>query len=600
MTVRENTRLTILRQLNLLDTPSSESFDRITRLASQLFNLPIAAVSLTDQNRQWFKSRVGVDHWEIPREKACCAEVTDTTSMLVVNDLLDSERYRDSVLANSGIRFYAGAPLLTEEGYCLGAMCVLGTEPREASQQELDALQDLASMTMAQIDLQHALGRIDGSSGLPNFMQFADDLKDLVLDHPGETWHALSIELIDLEHASALQRVMGPEYVEDLSREAAMRLQTYLGDQRRLYHVGTAQFAHLLHGTEASTLEAAVAMRQALMSRGLAGASPFMVRPVVGVAGFRLDTATRASAVLRLAHSASRDAREANQNVGLYSSDADARYQRAFELVAHFGRALSAGDQLRLVYQPRIDIATGACVGAEALLRWRHPLLGDIAPAEFIPLVEKTEMARRMTEWVLRTAIGQSAQWHRPGMALRVAVNVAAVNLEEDDFADRLFALLHQEDLPVDGIELELTEGGLLDQGPVATRQLASLTAGGVRLAIDDFGTGYSSLAYLQQVPAQVVKIDRCFVQGVETNQRGQILVTSMITMAHNLGYTVVAEGVETPAGLALMQTLGCDEVQGYLIAPPLEVNAFERWWRAWLPAHPAKSVSASTQAPPR
>lgn len=579
MNPRESTRLAILRQLNLLDTTPSESFDRITRLASQLFNLPIAAVSLTDQNRQWFKSRVGVDHWEIPREKACCAEVTDTTRPLVVNDLLASSIYSDSLLASSGIRFYAGAPLLTDNGHCLGAMCVLGTEPREATEQELAALQDLASMAMAQIDLQHALGRIDGSSGLPNFLQLADDLKDLALDHAGETWHALSIELIDLEHASALQRVMGTDYLDDLSREAAARLQVYLGEERRLYHVGACQFAHLLPGTEVAVLGEAAAVRQALIGNGLNQTSPFMVRPVVGVSGFRLEQATRASSILRLAHSASRDAREADKTVGLYSSDADARYQRAFELVANIGRALSARDQLRLVYQPRIEIATGACVGAEALLRWRHPALGDISPAEFIPLMEKTAMARSMTDWVMRSAIGQSALWHRQGKKMRVAINVAAVNLQEEDFADRLFALLRSADLPVDAIELELTEGGLLDQGRVATEQLAQLQAAGIRVAIDDFGTGYSSLAYLQQVPAQVVKIDRCFVQGVEDSPRGQILVTSMISMAHDLGYTVVAEGVETSASLALMQAIGCDEVQGFLIARPLEVDDFEQWW---------------------
>lgn len=580
MTPRENTRLAILRQLNLLDTPPSENFDRITRLASQLFGLPIAAVSLTDQNRQWFKSRVGIDHWEIPREKACCAEVTDTSRLLVVNDLLASDYYRDSILANSGIRFYAGAPLLTEEGYCFGAMCVLGTEPREATQQELSALQDLASMAMAQIDLQHALGRIDSSSGLPNAVQFDEDLKDLALDHHNGLWHALSIELIDFEQVSALQRVLGPEYLDDLSREAAERLQHHLGAARRLYHVGTGQFACLVRGEEAGALEEAEAVHQALMSKAMAGASTFVVRPVVGIARFRLGPATQASSVLRLAHSASRDAREADKTVGLYSSDADARYQRAFELVANIGSALAADDQLRLVYQPRVEIATGTCVGAEALLRWHHPTLGNISPAEFIPLVEKTALARDMTDWVMRTAIRQSALWHRQGKGLRVAINVAAVNLEEDDFADRLFALLSEENLPVEAIELELTEGGLLDQGRVATRQLALLTAGGVRVAIDDFGTGYSSLAYLQHVPAQVVKIDRCFVDGVENNQRGQILVSSMISMAHNLGYTVVAEGVETPASLELMQELGCDEVQGYLIARPLEIDAFEQWWR--------------------
>ena len=181
----EQARLSVLRQLNLLDTPPSESFDRITRMASLLFDLPIAAVSLTDHDRQWFKSRVGVDHWEIPRFKACCGEVADTGAVLVVNDLLASRHYRDSQLAESGIRFYAGAPLVTSEGYTLGAMCVLGTEPRAVTEQERSILKDLAAMVMAQIDLQHAVGRVDPATGLPNYLRFVEDLSDLSRDDPG-------------------------------------------------------------------------------------------------------------------------------------------------------------------------------------------------------------------------------------------------------------------------------------------------------------------------------------------------------------------------------------------------------------------------------
>lgn len=599
MHTREPIRLATLRQLNLLDTPPNESFDRITRLAAQLFDLPIAAVSLTDENRQWFKSRVGVDHWEIPRDKACCAEVTDTSEILVIRDLLASSRYQDSVLADSGIRFYAGAPLLTEGGYCLGAMCVLGTEPRDATEREISALQDLAAMAMAQIDLQHAFGRVDSSSGLPNYVQFADDLEDLALDRPDETWHVLSTELIDPEHASALQRVMGPEYLEELSRAAGTRMQAFLGPERRLYHVGSCQFAHLVPGSEAVALREAGQACEMLLTRDLASATPFVVKPVTGVAGFVVGDKTRASSVLRIAHSASRDARDADQSVGLYSSASDALYKRGFELVANFHQAISATDQLRLVYQPRVDMRTGECVGAEALLRWRHPLLGDISPGEFIPLVEKTAMARDMTDWVIRQSIRQSAQWFRQGKTLRIAINVAAVNLEEADFAERLFAHMRAEHLPLEAIELELTEGGLLDKGRVANEQLERLTRAGMRIAIDDFGTGYSSLAYLQHVPAQVVKIDRCFVDGVENSPRGQTLVSAMISMAHNLNYTVVAEGVETQAALELMQALGCDEVQGYLIARPLEVEAFDQWLLLRQPGQPPKSVKANTPAPP-
>ncbi|RZA30414.1 MAG: GAF domain-containing protein, partial [Lysobacteraceae bacterium] len=163
--LHEASRIEALRQLELLDTAPSEAFDRITRMASRLFELPIAAVSLTDTDRQWFKSKVGVEHDAIPRLKAPCAAVADSGAMLEVPDLLESASFRDSPLADSGIRFYLGAPLVTRSGHCLGAMCVLGTEPRAVTEADRSTLTDLAAMVMAQVELQHALGRVDPVSG---------------------------------------------------------------------------------------------------------------------------------------------------------------------------------------------------------------------------------------------------------------------------------------------------------------------------------------------------------------------------------------------------------------------------------------------------
>jgi EAL domain-containing protein (putative c-di-GMP-specific phosphodiesterase class I) len=223
-------------------------------------------------------------------------------------------------------------------------------------------------------------------------------------------------------------------------------------------------------------------------------------------------------------------------------------------------------------------MATGECTGAEALIRWQHPGLGAVSPAEFIPLVENTPLARALTDWVLRNAIRQSAIWHRENRGLRISINIAAANLEETDFTERLLGYLRAENVPADVIELELTESGLIGNGRAARRQLEALKETGIKIAIDDFGTGYSSLAYLQEIPAHVVKIDRSFIDGLEKRDRSQKLVRSMINMAHDLGYTVVAEGVETWDSYAFLDTLGCDEVQGYLFAKPLSSDAFVDW----------------------
>ncbi|MGQ7262076.1 sensor domain-containing phosphodiesterase [Vreelandella sp. V005] len=581
MNAQEQDRLFALRQLNLLDTPSSESFDRITRMASQLFGLPIAAVSLTDENRQWFKSRVGVDHWEIPREKAPCAAVCASSQLLIIPDLLTSTCYQNSYLASSGIRFYAGAPLVTREGHTLGAMCVLGTQPREVSEQEQATLCDLAAMVMAQIELQHAFGRVDPLTGLSNRNQFDEDLQDMARDQPSHRRAALFTEVVDASELSALHRTMGPAFLDEMARVAARYLQQAIGPAENLYHLGGCQFVHLVNQTsDAELLAEALRLRQALLTLETTRSVPVLVYPTIGIAPFCLGEVATAD-ILRSAYAACLDARQAEKGAGLYSSLLDAHYQRRFILLGDIGRALENDREFYLVFQPRISLQSGECLGAEALLRWYHPTLGEVSPGEFIPLIENTPMVKPLTQWVLRHAIGQAAAWYRQGKVLQISVNVSATNLEEEDFALRLLDELARMALPSAAIEIELTESALIGQGQVAADQLKALIAAGLRIAIDDFGTGYSSLSYLHEIPAHTVKIDRRFIIALGEEARTETLVNAMISMAHDLGYRVVAEGVESAAAYQCLAQLGCDEAQGYFVAKPLLPEVFEEWLQA-------------------
>ena len=573
----EAARLDALRKLDLLDTPPSEAFDRITRMAAQLFKLPIAAVSLTDTDRQWFKSRVGVDHCAIPREKAPCAQVADTGSTLVIPDLLDDPCYRDSHLAASGVRFYAGAPLMTRDGYCLGAMCVLGSEPRAVTEAERTALADLAHMVMAQVELQHAIGRIDPVSGIPNRTQFLDDMADLAIDRPqGEERLAALLNLATPEQLSNAVRAMGAVYLDDIVTEAARMLRAALGPARKLYHVGTTQFAFLAEpGTDLGRF--GDWLKAWLDLRALNTTSRFVTTATVGVVPLTVGT-TQPADMLRDLYSAALDATEGARRVRVFSAEQNLGYMRRFRLVNAFGAALEDDSQLHLVYQPKVELATGRCVGAEALLRWRHPELGDVSPGEFFPVIEQTLLARRTTRWVVERALRQLAVWHRAGLAQQVAVNVSAVNLLEPDFCAWVLARLREHGLPASALAIEITESALMSNRQLAAATLDGLAAGGVQLAIDDFGTGYSSLAYLQSVPAQVVKIDQSFIRGLDQDGRKRALVSTMIKLAHDLGQLVVAEGVETAGEACFLRGAGCDQVQGYLYARPMAPEEFERW----------------------
>jgi EAL domain-containing protein (putative c-di-GMP-specific phosphodiesterase class I)/GGDEF domain-containing protein len=573
----EAARLDVLRKLNLLDTPPSEAFDRITRMAAQLFGLPIAAVSLTDSNRQWFKLRVGVERDSIPRMKAPCGQVADERALLVIEDLQLEACYHDSVLAASGVRFYAGAPLVTHDGWCLGAMCVLGPSPRTITDAERVALTDLAAMVMEQIELQHALGRVDAVSGLPNRTQFLDDFKDLNMDSPrGEHRLAALVNLASPEQLGNAMRAMGASYQDEIVGEAVRMLDSTIGKTGTVYHIGATEFAFVAPaGTELDGFCAD--LEDWLRQRAQSVTSRFVTTATVGVVPFQIGP-TACADLLRNLHSAARHAFEMDRGVSVFSREQDAVYRRRFWLINEFGAALENSGQLRLVYQPKVDLDSGACIGAEALLRWTHPTFGDVSPAEFIPIVEQTSMVCATTRWVVETALRQLAAWWEAGIELQVAVNVSVVNLLEPDFCERIVDGLRRHGLPASSLALEITESALMKNPRLAEATLQALDAAGVRLAIDDFGTGYSSLAYLQSLPAQVVKIDQSFVRGIERDERKRSLVAAMIKLSHDLGHRVVAEGVETADVVDVLKEVDCDEAQGYLYARPLAPQAFVQW----------------------
>jgi EAL domain-containing protein (putative c-di-GMP-specific phosphodiesterase class I)/GAF domain-containing protein len=574
---QETSRLDALHQLRLLDTPASESFDRITRMASQIFGLPVAAVSLTDHDRQWFKSRVGIDHFAIPRDKAPCAEVAESTQPLIIEDFLKDPHYANSPLGRAGTRFYAGAPLVTNDGYGLGALCVLGTEPREVSSAELSALTDLAAMVMAQIELQHAFGRIDPVSGMPTRNQLREDLMDLARDHAGKQYFAIVVDLAGEDQISRITRAMGAGRVDQLVHEAAQSLRAALGAERSAYQVGIAQFAFISpSGVEQSGY--VELLRSGFETMRASSSVRFVTNVTIGVRSFVAGEVS-VDDIIRGATSAAQDARSTEGSIALYSPARDTAHRRQYGLLQDFGAALEAGDQLRLVYQPRIELATGDCIGAEALLRWRHPRLGDISPAEFIPIIEQTSLARPTTQWVLGAAMDQLATWHNAGLAITLSANISAANLGEADLIERIEAGLTQRKLPFACLEIELTESAIMDQPDQALGMLRKFEAAGVCLAIDDFGTGHSSLAYLQRLPAQVVKIDQTFMRNLtEATGADFVLVETMIGLAHKLGYRVVAEGIETGEAAAILKELGCEEAQGFWFARPMEADQFVMW----------------------
>ncbi|WP_243454279.1 putative bifunctional diguanylate cyclase/phosphodiesterase [Oceanisphaera pacifica] len=235
-------------------------------------------------------------------------------------------------------------------------------------------------------------------------------------------------------------------------------------------------------------------------------------------------------------------------------------------------------NELFLVYQPKVDLQHGHIIGAEALLRWISPELGFISPADFIPIAEASGEILRIGDWVIDQAINQLEYWFAEQQLpkdFKVAVNVAALQLSQSDFAGKLIAQLKASTVPLSAIEVEVTESGLMQNVDLAISQLNRLAEQGVSIAIDDFGTGYSSLAYLKNMPVSVLKIDRAFIKDMDADSQDRRLAETVINMARNLGCDTVAEGVECLEHIELLKEMGCTIVQGYWYSPPLKPDAF-------------------------
>ncbi len=572
----EEARLNALRNLRLLDTEPSEAFDRITRLASRLLGAPVSTISLTDHDRQWFKSRFGVELAEIPRHEAPCNYAIHSDEVFLVPDLLQDERFNASLLAQAGVRFYAGAPLVTRSGYGLGTLCVIDNKPRDMPEDEQRVLVDLAAMVMTQIELQNTIGRIDPTSGYPNEHQLFEDLEDLSKRSPDQRRTALLVELVPAEQIGHGLRVLGSAYAEEFIRNSTDALRLAARGNPRFYHVGPTRSVMLLDEGESwqdLTADLQMRLREPIFSANI----PVMPDPVIGVYEFQTDAASPRD-VLRRLFSAADDARKGGRIVASYSELRDQAYARSFMLLSDLTQALERPGEFNLHYQPVLDFASGALAGAEALIRWRHPHLGPIVPAEFIPLVEETALTRPLTDWVLNEAIGQAARWRGRIAIPKLSINASARNLEQNDLADRVSRTLVAHGVTPQLIQLEFTETALVSYSSRSLDQLCALKEMGISIAIDDFGIGYSSLSYLQQLPASVLKIDQSFIRTLATSEYDQKLVRAVIYMAHDLGYQVVAEGIEDREAYDMLASWGCDQAQGYLIAHPLPADAMATW----------------------
>lgn len=566
----------LIRELTA-DGRSQEAYDRIARIAQRTFQTGIVLIAFMHGEEIWLKSCLGTNTTDNIGE--LCAQTIAEGVTTVVPDARVDERFAASTVVTGApyVRFYAGVPLLSPYGQVIGAICIADRTQRQLSQEERDTLEDLAATVMSQVKLDCGLTYLDAITHMPNRVRFSDDLRDRLDNQQADPGWVVTVEVMGLHEANEAVRALGLPYFYDHLFHAADIIRACL-DSAVVYHMGPTHLAFFLASDADPFVLLGDLENRLRVSFVTSAGIPAQLDPGCGVRRLS-DRSILPSEIIRTLFRASSEARENDSAIAVYDPAVDAAHQRSFLLLAEFPKALDDGE-LYLVYQPRIEARTGKCLAAEALLRWRHPIHGVIPPSDFLPLIAKTGLMRNTTQWVIGNVVRQLVEWQSRHIPIRCSLNISAVNLAERDFADRIAEQTAEMGLDPTKLEVELIEDVSLLRDGASLEQLKRIHELGVTIAIDDFGSGYSNLAYLLELPATVLKLDRSIVAGILHKETYATAVASIIKMAHRLGYSIVAEGVETIDIRDRLQAWQCDELQGYLFSRPLEADQFEAWYR--------------------
>ncbi len=608
---REAARLAEVRRYCILDTEPESDFDAIVALAAEICGTPVSLITIVDQNRQWFKARLGFALDETSRDLSFCSRAIEhPDEMLVVDDAANDPRFARTGLVTGPpyMKFYAGVPINSPDGFALGALCVIDTVPRSLSAAQKRALKTLASQAMAQLELRRILreGRerkdaLDASRLSLRERTLENELLRYANDHDALTGllsrarferavadkarasrdcaSSYAVIVLDIDDFHEVNESYGVEAGNALLRAVATAASALapgaiLG---RLYADTFGLLVEFDDPSDVCTL--AESLIRACGQPFVIDVETVWVSASAGIA-YATDTRDRPTDLLADADTALKRAQKVRGDYRVYRAEmSDSSVARA--TIRDRLRDALAREHFELHYQPKIDLRTRKVVGCEALLRWQHPQSGSQSPATFVPVAEQTGLIVPIGEWVIREACRQYAAWRNEGVAnVPIAINVSAAQFSRSNVSDYIEAALKDFDIPPWALEIEITEGMLLVCSDDLIAKLQALHCAGIGIALDDFGTGFSSLGYLHRLPLSLLKVDQSFVRGALSNKSDAAIVKSVVHLARQLGLRTVAEGVETIEQLAFVTESGCDEAQGYYFSPPLAAEDFKRFVR--------------------
>ena len=435
-------------------------------------------------------------------------------------------------------------------------------------EQYKEQLEQLLQERTAEVD---RLAYYDTVTHLPNRILFEDRLSKAV-SIAKSAHQTFGVLFISLDQFKKVNDSLGHGLGDSLLREFAERLKSCINETDTVARFANDEFAVLraqIQGTK-DVIETIGALSQVLKFSFDVEGQELFATASVGVSLYPLDGEDGQTLLKNAGAALYKAKRSGGANYQFYTADMHDLASKRLALETSLRRAIQ-NEEFLIHYQPRVSVDSLEIVGVEALVRWQHPQLGLVSPAEFIPLAEDTGLIVPIGEWVLRQACWQSKRWQQLGYPpIQMAVNICARQFHDQDLAQTVIDILDETKLAPQHLELELTESSIMQHGELVASVLSRLKGMGVDIAIDDFGTGFSSLASLKRLPIDALKIDKSFVRDATTDPDDAALVMAIITLSHNLRLKVIAEGVETEEQLRFLQLLRCDEIQGYLFSRPV------------------------------
>lgn len=433
-------------------------------------------------------------------------------------------------------------------------------------------------------DMAYSLTRIDLVTSLPNQFSLEERLK-LLIDEAQRHQKTFAVLQLDISNLQNLVNMYGFDVGDELLRRLAIKLQTMVGNECVVSRLGKSSFVIVCPDISIASNVSMLAVEQHAILTELIKVDDHEIHPeiIIGACFYPDDGQTPRELVQHAGAAVAQSMTEKKTYLGFFDRKMNAAQLSRVSLINDIHHAIER-DEFELHYQPQVDLASGRFIGFEALVRWKHPAQGYLPPGQFISLAEESGLILPLGNWILKRAMSQMKEWQLSGIAdpsMVIAVNVSAKQMNSGEFLDHLKSLLAEINLPAATIELELTESILISDLPQTQKLLRELKDMGVQLSIDDFGTGYSSLAYLKELAIDKLKIDKSFIDFVDTKPNDAAIVQAAIVMAHSLGLVAIAEGVENESQLTALRALKCDQIQGYYYSRPLPASDAARLLQA-------------------